>query len=212
MQSLDLGGFVVNYSAHDHVASQYVDLTMLTERRRACASDSGPSFRRGARRPIGADVHWLPRTCEAGAAMRLIESILADAAIATRATRHPRPPRAVLRGAAHRRRDRQGAHRLGHPDPPRHGQDRRRRHRQERQLQARRGPARRHRRAADDRGTTRFAHAQPARRQDARVRPRRPHRDAAGGGQASEQAPQLRRHRATWCSSRPKKAAAARAR
>jgi ABC-type branched-subunit amino acid transport system substrate-binding protein len=31
MQSVDLGGFVVNYNAKRHVASQYVDLTMLTE-------------------------------------------------------------------------------------------------------------------------------------------------------------------------------------
>ena len=31
MQSVDLGGFVVNYNARRHVASQYVDLTMLTE-------------------------------------------------------------------------------------------------------------------------------------------------------------------------------------
>ncbi|HEU5295619.1 MAG TPA: ABC transporter substrate-binding protein [Burkholderiaceae bacterium] len=31
MQGVDLGGFVVNYSARRHVASQYVDLTMLTE-------------------------------------------------------------------------------------------------------------------------------------------------------------------------------------
>jgi ABC-type branched-subunit amino acid transport system substrate-binding protein len=31
MQSVDIGGFVVNYNARRHVASQYVDLTMLTE-------------------------------------------------------------------------------------------------------------------------------------------------------------------------------------
>jgi ABC-type branched-subunit amino acid transport system substrate-binding protein len=31
MQSVDMGGFLVNYSARRHVASQYVDLTMLTE-------------------------------------------------------------------------------------------------------------------------------------------------------------------------------------
>jgi ABC-type branched-subunit amino acid transport system substrate-binding protein len=31
MQGVDMGGFVVNYSARRHVASQYVDLTMLTE-------------------------------------------------------------------------------------------------------------------------------------------------------------------------------------
>jgi ABC-type branched-subunit amino acid transport system substrate-binding protein len=31
MQSVDMGGFVVNYGARRHVASQYVDLTMLTE-------------------------------------------------------------------------------------------------------------------------------------------------------------------------------------
>ena len=31
MQSVDLGGFVVNYNARRHVASQFVDLTMLTE-------------------------------------------------------------------------------------------------------------------------------------------------------------------------------------
>jgi branched-chain amino acid transport system substrate-binding protein len=31
MQSVDMGGFLVNYGARRHVASQYVDLTMLTE-------------------------------------------------------------------------------------------------------------------------------------------------------------------------------------
>jgi ABC-type branched-subunit amino acid transport system substrate-binding protein len=31
MQSVDMGGFLVNYSSRRHVASQYVDLTMLTE-------------------------------------------------------------------------------------------------------------------------------------------------------------------------------------
>ncbi len=55
-------------------------------------------------------------------------------------------------------------------------------------------PARRHRCAADDRAQS-LRPRQPARRQDACVRPRRPHRDAAGGGQAPEQAPHLRRHR-----------------
>jgi branched-chain amino acid transport system substrate-binding protein len=31
IQGFDLGGFLVNYGARDHVASQFVDLTMLTE-------------------------------------------------------------------------------------------------------------------------------------------------------------------------------------
>jgi ABC-type branched-subunit amino acid transport system substrate-binding protein len=31
VQSLDLGGFVVGYSGHSHVASRYVDLSMLTD-------------------------------------------------------------------------------------------------------------------------------------------------------------------------------------
>jgi hypothetical protein len=31
IQSLDIGGFVVSYSARNHAASHYVDLTMLTE-------------------------------------------------------------------------------------------------------------------------------------------------------------------------------------
>ena len=109
--------------------------------------------------------------------------------------RHPRPPRAVLRGEAHRRRDRQEADRLGHPGPPRP------RHApawsascKTAASDARRRPARRHGRAADHRAQhasrTRAQHA----RQDARVRPRRPHRDAAGRRQAPVAAPQLRRH------------------
>ena len=61
-------------------------------------------------------------------------------------------------------------------------------------LQPRRRPARRHRRAADDRAQPLRAR-QHAPRQDARLRPRRPHRDAAGRGQAPGEAPQLRRHR-----------------
>jgi ABC-type branched-subunit amino acid transport system substrate-binding protein len=31
VQNLDLGGFLVNYSAHSHVASRFVDLSMLTD-------------------------------------------------------------------------------------------------------------------------------------------------------------------------------------
>ena len=31
IQGLDLGGFLVDYGARDHVASTFVDLTMLTE-------------------------------------------------------------------------------------------------------------------------------------------------------------------------------------
>jgi len=31
IQGFDLGGFLVTYGARDHVASQFVDLTMLTE-------------------------------------------------------------------------------------------------------------------------------------------------------------------------------------
>ena len=73
------------------------------------------------------------------------------------APRHPRPSRALLPGEAHLRPDRQAAHRLGHPDPPRPGHDRRGRHREERHERPRRRPARRHRRAADHR-------AQPASR------------------------------------------------
>ena len=57
-----------------------------------------------------------------------------------------------------------------------------------------------------------FAHRSTASRQDARVRPRRPHGDAARRRQASVEAPQLRRHRLPHLPARPKKAAAARAR
>ena len=118
------------------------------------------------------------------AGMKLIESILADAAAIAAAARHPRPPGAVLRGAAHRRPDARKLTDWGIPI-----------HRglgktgvvgivQERQRQRpRRRPARRHRRAADDRAQPLRAR-QHARRQDARLRPRRPHRDAAGRGQA----------------------------
>ena len=85
--------------------------------------------------------------------MQLIESILADAAGHRRhPARHPRPPRALLRGAAHLRRHRQGAHRLGHPGrtaasarPAWSASSR------TAAVGARRRPARRHRRAADDR-------------------------------------------------------------
>ena len=61
------------------------------------------------------------------------------------------------------------------------GKHRRRRHPEERQVKARRRPARRHGRAADP-GEQQLRAPLDARRQDARVRPRRPHRDAAGGG------------------------------
>ena len=65
--------------------------------------------------------------------MQVIESILADAAAiaAIRRDIHAHPE-LCFEETAHRRRDREAAHRLGHPDPPRPGQDRRRRHREER--------------------------------------------------------------------------------
>ena len=53
---------------------------------------------------------------------------------------------------------------------------------------------------------------EPARRQDARLRPRRPHRDAAGARPSTWRGTATSTARSTWCSSRPRKAAAARAR
>ncbi len=126
--------------------------------------------------------------------MRLIESILADAAaIATvRKDIHAHPElcfeenrTADLIAAA--------ADRLGHSGAARTRPDRRRRHRAQRQQFARGRPARRHRRAADHRAQQLRA-CQPPCRQDARLRPRRPHRDAARGGPPPGQAPQFRRH------------------
>jgi hypothetical protein len=111
-----------------------------------------------------------------------------------RAPRHPRPSRTVLRGEAHRRRRGGQAHRMGHSRAPRHGHHRRGRHRQERHQRPRRRPARRHGRPADA-GVQHLRPRQPAPRQDARLRPRRPHRHAAGRGAALREEPQLRRHR-----------------
>ena len=109
MHDFNLGGFHGQLRAAEaHVASKFVDLTMLTERRpRPALGASGAPPHAGRPRPRRAKLRSLHLRSAAhgarGATMRLIESILADAAaIAADAARHPRPPRAVLRGAAHR--------------------------------------------------------------------------------------------------------------
>ena len=85
------------------------------------------------------------------------------------------------------------AHRVRPGSPSRTGEDRRRRQPARRQRQARDRPARRPGRAAHPRAE-RFRAPLELRRPDARVRPRRPHDDAARRGEVPRGDAQLRRH------------------
>ena len=125
--------------------------------------------------------------------------------------RHPCPPRALLRGEAHLRPDRRAAHVVGHPDPPRHGNDRHRRDPQERHQRSRAVGLRADMDALPITENNTFEHrsTQPARCTRAATTATR---RCCSPPPSTSRSTATTTARSTSSSSRPKKAAAARAR